>query len=93
MAIHRQKQGDPAKARAALLKAIENQIRSNDPPETRQTLDRLLKQVFFREGSLKFIACALVGELFGVLKQKSSYDHARYIANLKALPKLSWDNE
>jgi hypothetical protein len=93
MAPPREKHGDPARARAAFLEVIENQIRSNDPPETKQTLDRLLKEGFSREESLKYIACALVGELFGVLKRESSYDHARYIANLKALPKLPWDNE
>jgi hypothetical protein len=87
------KNGDPARARAALLEVIENQVRSNDPPETKQTLDRLLRDGFSREESLKYIACALVGELFGVLKQESSYDHTRYLANLKALPKLPWDNE
>jgi len=85
--------GDPVKARAAFLEVIENQIRSNDPPETKQTLHRLLKEGFSREESLKYIACALVGELFGVLKQETRYDHARYIANHKALPKLPWDNE
>ena len=89
----REGHGDPARARAAFLEVIENQIRSNDPPETKQTLERLLKEGFSREESLKYITCALVGELFGVLKQESSYDHARYIANLKALPKLPWDNE
>lgn len=93
MAPPRKKNGDPAKARAALLEVIENQIRSNDPPEAKQTLDCLLKQGFSREESLKYIACAFVGELFGVLKQESSYDHARYLANLKALPKLPWDEE
>jgi hypothetical protein len=87
----REKLGDPARARAALLETIEKQILSNDPPETGQTLERLLRQGFSREASLRYIASALVGELFGVLRNEASFDQARYIANLNALPKLPWD--
>jgi peroxiredoxin family protein len=87
------KHGDPEQARAAFLAAIETQIRSNDPPETKQTLDRLMKEGFSREESMKYIACALIGELFGILKNESKYDHARYVANLKRLPKRPWDAE
>ena len=84
---------DPERARAAFLAAIETQIRTKDPPETKQTLDRLMKDGFSREESMKFIACALIGELFGILKNESKYDHARYVANLKRLPKRPWDTE
>ena len=89
----RKKRGDPERARAAFLEVIENQIRLNNPPETRQTLERLMKLGISREESMKYIACALVGELFGVLKNESKYDNERYIANLKRLPKLPWDEE
>jgi hypothetical protein len=85
--------GYPAKARAALLGVIETQIASNNPPETKEALDRLMAQGFSREQSLKYIASALIGELFGAIKGQASYDQARYIANLKALPKLPWDKE
>ena len=85
--------GAPARARAAMLKAIETQIRSNDPPETRQTFERLLQEGYPLEEALKLIASALMGELFGVLKNETEYDHARYIANLQRLPKLPWDKD
>ncbi len=42
---------------------------------------------------MKYIACALIGELFGILKNESKYDHERYVANLKRLPKRPWDVE
>ena len=85
--------GDPARARAALLEVIEKQIADNDPPETRHTLERLLKLGYTREGCLKFIASALIGELFGALKGQAKYDEKRYVANLKALPKLPWEKD
>ena len=85
--------GDPARARAALLEVVENQIRSNDPPEARQTLERLLKQGFSRDQSIKLIGSALIGEVYGVLRSESKYDQARYVASLNALPTLPWDRQ
>ena len=87
------KKGDPARARAAMLAAIETQIRSNDPPETRQTFERLMQEGYPLEEALKLLASALVGELFGVLKNQSEYDHARYVANLQRLPRLPWEKD
>jgi hypothetical protein len=87
------KKGDPGRARAAMLAAIETQIRSNDPPETRQTFERLLQEGYPLEEALKLLASALVEELFGVLKNESQYDHARYVANLQRLPKLPWEKD
>lgn len=88
-----EKRGDPARARAALLETIETQLRDNDPPEAQQALERLMKQGYTREASIKYIASALIGEVFGVLRNESSYDQARYVANLNALPKRPWDRE
>ena len=87
------KASDPTRARAALLDVIEKQIANNDPPETKRTLERLLGMGYTREGCMKFIASALIGELFGALKGQANYDAKRYIANLKALPKLPWEKE
>jgi len=60
--------GDPARMRAAMLEAIETQIRSNDPPETRQAFERLMQEGYPLEETLKLLASAMMGELFGVLK-------------------------
>lgn len=85
--------GDREVLRAALFEAIENQLRSNDPPETRETLDRLMTEGHTREEAMKLIGCALAGEVFGILKTQAPYDNARYVANLKRLPELPWDDE
>ena len=93
MTSPKKQSGDPAKARAALLEVIETQIRLNDPPQTRQTLERLLKQGYSREECLKYIGSALIGEVFGVLRNESKYEPARYVANLNALPKMPWNKD
>jgi len=85
--------GDPEVLRAALFQAIENQLRSRNPPETRETLDRLLKEGHSREDAMKLIGCALVNEIYGILKSEAPFDNARYVANLKRLPELPWGNE
>ena len=85
--------GDPEFLRAALFEVIENQLRANDPPETRHTLDRLLSTGCAREEAMKLIACALVNEIYDVLKAQAPYDNARYVANLKRLPELPWDED
>jgi hypothetical protein len=42
---------------------------------------------------MRLIACVLTNELFGILKSEASYDNARYVANLKRLPDLPWEEE
>jgi hypothetical protein len=39
----------------AILEVVENQLRANDPPETRQTLDRLLASGYSRKDAIKLI--------------------------------------
>lgn len=85
--------GNPEVVRAALFEVIENQLQSNDPPETRHTLDRLLNAGYARGEAMKLIACALLNEMNDVLKAQTPYDNARYVANLRHLPELPWDDE
>ena len=79
------------RARAALISAIDAQLKANDPPETMATLVRLMEAGHAREAALKLIAAALIAEVTNVLRENSQYDRERYVANLKKLPKLPWD--
>ena len=78
-------------AQKALLEVVDNQIRDNDPPETRKTLERLMKEGFSEIEAKKLIACVISSELFGMLKNKKRHDPKKYIAKLESLPKLPWD--
>ena len=55
--------------RGMILGVVENQIRDNDPPETRQTLRRLIKEGFSREEAVELIGTVVVHEIYNVLKQ------------------------
>jgi hypothetical protein len=82
---------DGQAAGEAMVEAIENQIRDNDPPETKAALKRLMKLGETRENAIRYIACALSVEFFEMLQKNNPYDAARYAANLNALPELPYD--
>jgi hypothetical protein len=77
--------------RQALWEVVENQLRDGTPPETRETLDRLVAAGHTRQRALELIACVVSCEVFDVLKGGRPYDEARYLVGLRALPRLPWD--
>jgi hypothetical protein len=79
--------------RRALLEVVDNQLRDGNPPETRATLERLMAEGFTREQALELIACVVSTEIFDVLKSKQPYQEARYVAGLRALPRLPWEDK
>jgi hypothetical protein len=72
--------------KAAFLETVENQLADNDPPETRETLDRLVKQGISEEDAKLYIAQAVCVEVFDVMKHQKEFDLDRYVKNLKRLP-------
>ena len=80
---------------AAILQAVDNQLRAGDPPEARQTLDRLLASGLSEQESRRLIACALINEIWSVTTTGQPYDAARYIATLERLPEMpeGWDDD
>jgi hypothetical protein len=77
----------------AIVEAVENQLRDNDPPEANNALKRLMCQGESRENAIRYIATALSIEMYEALKNLIPYDEARYIKNLNALPKLPFDED
>lgn len=68
------------------IKAIENQIKANNPPETKLTLDRLIESGFSKEDAKCMIARCLAVEFYDVIKSQTPFDEDRYTQNLKLLP-------
>ena len=79
--------------RQAILEVINNQFRDNDPPETKQTYERLQKEGFSKKETLKLIGNVVASEVFAVLKENRKYDNDKYISALNALPDLPWDKK
>lgn len=79
------------KIRKQIFEIIKNQIRDNDPPETKATFDRLQKQGFDDFQTRQMIGQCLAVELFDIMKFRKPFNKARYIKNLMALPKEPFD--
>ena len=65
--------------------------RDGEPPETKQTLDRLVAEGHSQSEARRLIAAVVASEIFEVLKRKRPYDRAGYVAALQRLPKMPWD--
>jgi len=84
--------GNP-RLRQAILEVVNNQLRDKTPPETAATLARLIAEGYTREQAIEFIGAVVASEIFGVLKEGRPYDGGKYVAALKALPNMRWDEE
>lgn len=85
------KKTENQRLRSAILEVINNQIRNNNPPETKQTLIRLQGEGFTEQEALKLIGCVVASVVFRVLRENHPYDEELYRAALIALPKLPWE--
>jgi len=73
--------------RDQIFEIIKNQIKGNDPPETKITYDRLIKQGHSDFETKQLIGQCIAVELFQVLNFKKPFDEKRFIRNLNNLPK------
>ena len=70
-----------------MKKVVRNQIRQNDPPETKQTYDRLIKEGFHEEEVMRQLAIVVAAEMYDVMKNNAPFNQERYIKRLNNLPK------
>jgi hypothetical protein len=79
------KKSDP-KLKAAILEAVNNQLKSGDPPETRQTFNRLIVEGISEKDAKIYIGQAIAVEIFNVMKHRETFNLVRYRKNLSRLP-------
>ena len=72
--------------KAAFMEVVDNQIRDNDPPETRETLDRLISQGIPKQDAKIYIGQAVCVEIWDIMRNKKEFDRERFVRNLKNLP-------
>lgn len=70
----------------SFMEVVENQIRDGDPPETRETLERLKSEGISEEDARLYIGQAVCIEVWDIMKNKKEFNMARFVRNLKALP-------
>ena len=80
-------------ARAVIMEVVENQIRGNDPPQTKQTLMRLMETGHSEREAKRLIGCAVSAEIFDVLKNQEPFNLERFVKALDRLPEMPWAEE
>ncbi len=73
--------------RKQIFEIITNQIKNNDPPETKLTYKRLIDSGYSDFETKQLIGQCVTIEIFNVLKHKMPFDEKRYVKNLQQLPK------
>ena len=80
-------------AQEAIFEVIENQLRDNNPPITKETYTRLVSEGHSHDETMKLIGCAMTTEIFEIMKNKQPFNEERYSQNLINLPDLPWEEE
>ncbi len=73
---------------SAILEVVDNQLEGNDPPETRQTYERLLREGHSEDEAKKLIGTVIAAEMFWIMKQKKPFDQDRFVKALSRLPEI-----
>jgi hypothetical protein len=74
-----------------IIGIVENQLRANKPPITKQTYQRLLDEGISRENAKKYIGQCVAVEIFHVFKSQEPFNEERFTKNLKNLPQAPSD--
>lgn len=77
--------------KSSILEVVDNQLQANDPPETRQTFDRLVSEGYSEAEAKQLIGCVVTSEIFDVLKKQEPFNPERFAKALNELPKLPED--
>lgn len=73
------------------MEVVDNQLKSNDPPEIRQTYDRLISEGYSKKEAKELIGCVVTSEIFDVLKKQKHFNLLRFVSAINKLPTVPVD--
>jgi len=73
---------------AALMEMVNRQITENDPPETRETFERLLAEGCSPEHARRMIGLLIAREMTRGMLHRTPFDEKSFIENLHRLPEI-----
>ncbi|MGE5615424.1 MAG: hypothetical protein ACM3X5_00770 [Bacillota bacterium] len=79
---------DEKTVRDGFLSSIVNQISTNDPPEARQTYDRLRADGRTDTEALQLMGLVLKNEMQKMISESRGFSNERYISLLEKLPDI-----
>ena len=71
-----------------ILGAVRIQIEENNPPETKQTYERLLGEGISPENVCIYLGQALISEMYYMMREKRLFDRDNFVKLLAKLPNL-----
>lgn len=74
-----------------IIEGVREQIAIDDPPEVKETYDRLVADGHPEKEVFKMLACILSTEMFEMIKHKRVFDRQLYVRRLLELPTLPWE--
>jgi hypothetical protein len=75
------------------LEWLENRIRDGNPPEIRQTVERLTGAGYTADEARQLILKAVTVELFRIADYREAFNKERFVWNLAHLPREPWDEQ
>ncbi|HEX4966139.1 MAG TPA: hypothetical protein VF173_35350 [Thermoanaerobaculia bacterium] len=73
---------------AAVMRMVDQKIADNDPPETRETVERLLAAGYSPEYVRRMIGLLIVSELTQGMFDQTPFNQKRFVENLHRLPEI-----
>ena len=77
--------------REQISEIIDNQLKDNDPPETKITYNRLITEGYDDFQTRQMIGACVTVEIFEVVNSGKPYNNSRFIKNLKKLPEEPYE--
>lgn len=80
--------GYKPRASRFILDVVEKQLQEGEPPQTRETLERLIGQGFSDEDARHLIGSAVAAEMRAVVSEGRPFSKERFLSLLSDLPLL-----
>jgi len=71
-----------------ILQVVEKQIREGAPPQTRETLARLVGEGYSEDEARQLIGAVVAAEMRAVVEEGRTFSEERFLALLRDLPRL-----
>ena len=78
-------EGTNPRLKKLILEVVNNQLRANNPPITKETLERLIAAGYSKQQAKERIACVVVEHIYDILHDQKSFDEEKYENDLKHL--------
>ena len=78
-------EGTNPRLKKLILEVVDNQLRDNNPPGTRETLERLIADGDSRQKAKERIAAVVVEHIYDILHDHKAFDLEKYEQDLRRL--------